>query len=202
MFIEQPSRWFRWLFPRALWRKDPSQPVVYLTFDDGPIPEATPFVLEVLKERGIRATFFLVGENAQRYPHLLQAILDAGHSIGNHTFNHYAGFRHSTDEYIDNISRADALLHSPLFRPPHGWMKQRQYKRLRERYTIVMWDLVTRDYSRRLTPEDIYNNVVRYARNGSIITFHDSLRSIDKLHKVLPQCLDYLISEGFSFDVL
>ncbi len=202
MIIEQPSLWLRWLFPSALWRKDVTQKTVYLTFDDGPIPEATPFVLDVLRERGIKATFFMVGQNAERYPELAQAVRDEGHSIGNHTYNHYAGFRHSIRTYTQNVSRADSILHSKLFRPPHGWLRPSQYLWLKRNFTIVMWDLVTRDYSRRLSAEDVYQNIVRYTRNGSIITFHDSLRSIDKLQTALPRCLDWLIENGYSFGVL
>ncbi len=202
MVIEQPPTWFRLIFPRAMWRKDTTKHVVYITFDDGPIPEATPFVLQTLRERGIKATFFMVGENAAKHPELLEAVKADGHSIGNHTYNHYAGIRHSTREYTENVSRADDILHTKLFRPPHGWLSTMQYFWLARRYKIVMWDLVTRDYSRRLTAEDVYKNIVKYARNGSIITFHDSLRSIDKLKEVLPKCLDKLIEEGYSFEVL
>ncbi len=202
MIIEQPSVWLRGFFPGALWRGDKRQKVVYLTFDDGPIPEATPFVLDTLRERGIRATFFMVGENAVRHPELLEAVRRDGHTIGNHTYNHYAGFRHTTRTYVKNVKLADEVLHSHLFRPPHGWLRIPQLLWLSRRYRIVMWDLVTRDYSRRITAQDVYDNVVHYARNGSIITFHDSLRSIDKLRKVLPQCLDYLISQGYRFETL
>ncbi len=194
--------WLRWLFPQALWRKDKNKKTVYLTFDDGPIPEATPFVLQILKERGIHATFFMVGENAKKHPELLEKVKEQGHVVGNHTYNHFAGIRHTTRCYLANVERANEVLHARLFRPPHGWMRMPQYLWLKRKYKIVMWDLVTRDYSRRLNAEDVYNNIVKYARNGSIITFHDSLRSIDKLQTALPRSLDWLIANGYSFDVL
>ncbi len=142
--------WLRWIYPRALWRMNPKEKVVYLTFDDGPIPEATPFILQTLRERGIRATFFMVGENAWRYPELLEAVRKEGHAIGNHTYNHMGGMKHTTPTYMDNVKKANDILHSTLFRPPHGWMRISHYIVLKRKYKIVMWDLVTRDYSRRL----------------------------------------------------
>ena len=199
MIIEQPAIWLRWLYPHALWRMDKNDRSVYLTFDDGPIPESTPFILETLAKFGARATFFMVGENVERYPELYQRIVDAGHRVGNHTYNHMGGAKHSIKTYTDNARRADELIHSNLFRPPHGWMRPSQYAWLSRTYTVVMWDLVTRDYSKWMTAEDVLNNVKRYARNGSIITFHDSLKSIDKLHFALPQALEWLKEQGYEF---
>ena len=202
MIIEQPAKWLRWIYPKAYWRMDRTEKKVYHTFDDGPIPEATPFILDTLKERGIKATFFMVGENAFRYPELLERVRAEGHAIGNHTYNHMGGAKHSINTYMNNIRKADEILHTHLFRPPHGWMKISQYAWLSRKYKVVMWDLVTRDYSRLLTADDVVNNIKRYARNGSIITFHDSLKSIDKLHTALPESLDWLIANGYSFGVL
>ena len=183
MIIEQPAIWLRWLFPRATWRMDHNERSVYLTFDDGPIPEATPFILQTLARYGIRATFFMVGDNVRKYPHLYQQIVDAGHQVGNHTFHHLGGFKHLTKTYIDDTEKANELIKAHLFRPPHGCMSHMEYLFLRRRYRIVMWDLVTRDYSKWMTADDVVANVKKYARNGSIITFHDSLKSIEKLHK-------------------
>lgn len=202
MFIEQPSKWLRWIYPKALWRMDRKERKVYLTFDDGPIPEATPFILQTLRERGIKATFFMVGENVYKHPELFEQIKADGHSIGNHTYNHMGGAKHSINTYMENIKKADELLHTNLFRPPHGWMKISQYFWLSRKYKVVMWDLVTRDYSKLLTAKDVVNNVKRYARNGSIITFHDSLKSIDKLKTALPESIDWLIKHGYSFGQL
>jgi len=172
---------------------------VYLTFDDGPIPEATPFILDTLREYGAKATFFIVGQNAERYPHLLQQIIDEGHRIGNHTYNHMGGAKHTVKTYSENAERANNILQTDLFRPPHGWMRLSQYAWLGRKYRIVMWDLVTRDYSRWMTANDVVENVERYARNGSIITFHDSLRSIDKLRFALPASLRWLKAQGYEF---
>ena len=202
MIIEQPAVFLRWIYPHALWRMDKREKAVYLTFDDGPIPEATPFILDTLERYGAKATFFMVGETARKYPHLLAEVKARGHRIGNHTNNHIGGFRWWSWLYLANVVEANKVLHTNLFRPPHGWMKMMQYRVLRHcGFRVVMWDVVTRDYSRRLTAEDVLNNVRRYTRPGSIITFHDSLKSIDKLKHALPEALQWLIQEGYEFKV-
>lgn len=202
MFIEQPAPFLRWMYPHAIWRMNRHEKAVYLTFDDGPIPEATPFILDVLDRFDAKATFFMVGENAQKYPHLLQEVRSRGHRIGNHTYNHIGGFRWWSWNYLANAKKANEILHSDLFRPPHGWMRPMQYQVIRHcGYKVVMWDVVTRDYSRLLSPEDVLSNVRRYTRPGSIITFHDSLKSIDKLKSILPQSLQWLSEQGYEFRV-
>ena len=199
MIIEQPAKWLRWIYPHALWRMDKHDHSVYLTFDDGPIPESTPFILETLARYDVKATFFMVGENVLRYHDLYNDIVNAGHRVGNHTFNHMGSFKHWTLSYAMNTSKANELIHSDLFRPPHGWMRPSVYWWLSRQYKIVMWDLVTRDYSKWLTGPDVFNNVKRYARNGSIITFHDSLKSIDKLRYALPKSIEWLKEQGYEF---
>ncbi|MCM1373392.1 MAG: polysaccharide deacetylase family protein [Bacteroides sp.] len=203
MFIEQPAQFLRWLYPHALWRMDPRHRSVYLTFDDGPIPQATPYILDVLDSLDIKATFFMVGDNARRYPHLLEEVRRRGHRIGNHTFNHIGGLKWFSWKYLGNVQKAEEILHTgKLFRPPHGWMKLMQYRVMRSTgWRVVMWDLVTRDYSDRLSPQDVLANVKRYARNGSIITFHDSAKSIDKLRVILPEALLWLKEQGYEFRV-
>ena len=201
MIIEQPTKWLRWLYPSAIWRMDPTEKAVYLTFDDGPIPESTPWLIETLDRYNVKATFFMVGDNVRKYPELLELIRSHGHRLGNHTFNHIGGITVASSRYLRNANEADKLIHSNLFRPPRGWMRNAQYIRLLRHYTIIMWDLVTRDYSKRLTAEEVYENVKKYTRNGSIITFHDSLRSIDKLKKILPKCIEWLRDEGYEFKV-
>lgn len=199
MFIEQPAKWLRWLYPNALWRMDRNERSVYLTFDDGPIPSSTPFILDTLAEYDAKATFFMVGENVLRYHDLYNRIVEEGHQVGNHTFNHMGSLKHWALTYGINIQKANELIHAHLFRPPHGWMRWSVYWWLSRRYQIVMWDLVTRDYSKWMTAEDVLNNVKRYARNGSIITFHDSTKSIDKLRYALPEALKWLKEQGYEF---
>lgn len=199
MFIEQPAKWLRWLYPNALWRMDRNERSVYLTFDDGPIPSSTPFILDTLAQYDAKATFFMVGENVLRYHDLYNRIVEEGHQIGNHTFNHMGSLKHWALTYGINIQKANELIHAHLFRPPHGWMRWSVYWWLSRRYQIVMWDLVTRDYSKWMTAEDVLRNVKRYARNGSIITFHDSTKSIDKLRYALPEALKWLKEQGYEF---
>ena len=202
MLIEQPSKWLRRIYPKALWRINPKEHAVYLTFDDGPIPESTPFILDTLKEYGAKATFFMVGENVKRHPDLYQRIVAEGHQVGNHTYNHMGSLKHYIVTYYNNVEEANEVIHSHLFRPPHGWMWFGAYNMLRRKYKIVMWDLVTRDYSHLLNAFDVLRNVVLYARNGSIITFHDSLKSIEKLRYALPASLRYLKEQGYEFKVI
>ena len=201
MFIEQPAKWLRWLYPHATWRMSPMEKAVYLTFDDGPIPEATPFILDTLARFNAKATFFMVGQNITRHPELFERIKAEGHQIGNHTYNHLGSFKHWTATYLFNVHRAQVVMKTPskLFRPPHGWMRWSVYFWLSKEYRVIMWDLVTRDYSKWITADDVLSNVKRFTRNGSIITFHDSLKSIDKLHTALPAALQWLQEQGYAF---
>lgn len=184
---------------------NPEDRAVYLTFDDGPIPEATPFILDTLARFNAKATFFVVGQNVQRHPELYERLIAEGHQVGNHTYNHLGSFKHWTATYLFNVHRAQIAMHDrpatsqPLFRPPHGWMRWSVYYWLCKEYRVIMWDLVTRDYSKWLHADDVLNNVKRYARNGSIITFHDSLKSIDKLRTALPAALQWLQEQGYEF---
>lgn len=201
MFIEQPPKILRWIYHRAHWRMDKDVKAVYLTFDDGPIPEITPWVLDLLDKYGIKATFFLVGDNVRKHPEEFRMIKERGHRLGNHTFNHIQGFKYLSYNYLANVNKADELIHSDLFRPPHGWMRWGQYMVLRNRYRIVMWDLVTRDYSKRLNGRQVLRIVKKYVRNGSIITFHDSLKSEKNIKYALPRAIEWLLEQGYEFKV-
>lgn len=201
MFIEQPPQFIRRLYPRACWRMDSSERAVYLTFDDGPIPEVTPWVLDVLDKYRIKATFFMVGDNVRKHPDEFKMVVERGHRIGNHTYNHLKGMAVHSDHYVANIDKADCYLSTNLFRPPHGLMRLRQYRALCERYHIIMWDLVTRDYNPKLNGRQILRKVQQYARPGSIITFHDSLRATHNLYYALPRAIEWLLAEGYEFKV-
>ena len=172
---------------------------VYLTFDDGPVPEVTPKVLDLLDEMNVKATFFMVGDNARRYPELVEEVTRRGHDVGNHTMHHLQGIKVTTRRYLRDIEEADRLLHTPYFRPPHGFLRPLQALALRRSHRLVMYDLVTRDYSDRLTAEDVKENVRRLARPGSIIVFHDSLKSLPRLFDALPECIGWLRDNGYSF---
>ena len=201
MLIEQPPLLYRLLFPEAVWRiKHKGRKVVYLTFDDGPIPEETPWVLDTLDHYGVKATFFLVGDNVRRHPELLEEIRRRGHSWGNHTMHHLQGFKEDSIRYYRDILEADELIGSVLFRPPHGIMRWEQARRIKHHFNIVMYDLVTRDYSRHMTPEKVLENVKRYVRNGSIIVFHDSIKASRNMRYALPRAIEWLKSQGYEFE--
>ena len=195
----QLPEWVTKLFPDAIWRLPTGEKVVYLTFDDGPIPEVTPLVLDLLKERDIKATFFCVGENVSKYPELFKRIKAEGHSVGNHTYNHLQGMKYSTSDYLQNIEKANSLIRSNMFRPPHGWLTRLQYWSIIGKYKLVMWDVISCDYDSSLSPEKCFRNVADFVRDGSIITFHDSLKAKKNVLAALPKTIDYLTKEGYSF---
>ncbi|MCC8118489.1 MAG: polysaccharide deacetylase family protein [Bacteroidales bacterium] len=197
--IEQPPLVYRLLFPEAIWRiKKRQRKVAFLTFDDGPIPEVTPWVLDVLDRYGVKATFFMVGDNVRRNPELYQEVKRRGHSYGNHTMHHLQGFKTRSMNYYRDILEADNYIESTLFRPPHGIMRWSQSHAIKSHFNIVMYDLVTRDYSKKLGPEQVFDNVKKFARNGSIIVFHDSLKAWRNLQEVLPRAIEWLQAQGFE----
>lgn len=203
MLIEQPPFFYRLLFPGGHWRIPvKNEKVIYLTFDDGPIPEITPWVLDLLDKYHIKATFFCVGDNVRKYPDIYQQVLDRGHQVGNHTHNHLQGITTLSKNFIGNAELASQYIKSTLFRPPHGHMRIFQSLALRKKYKIVMWDVVTRDYSKRQTPEQVLDNVKRYARNGSIVVFHDSLKAEKNMKYALPAAIEWLLEQGYVFKVI
>ena len=204
MLIERIPEWLRKLAKDAVFMipQREGEKKVYLTFDDGPIPEVTPRLLDLLDSYGIKATFFMVGDNVRKYPELFADVKRRGHRVGNHTMHHLQGLRESKDAYLADVADADRYIGSDLFRPPHGWMKRSQGKELSAKYRIVMYDLVTRDYSKHLDAGDVFDNVKKYARPGSIIVFHDSLKSLTRLFEALPKSIEWLMEQGYKFDVL
>ena len=202
MFIEQPPWIYRVFFPGTVWRVQSKEKCVYLTFDDGPIPEVTPWVLDVLDTYQIKATFFFVGDNVRKYPDIYNMTLERGHQVGNHTHNHIQGFCTNSKDYLANVAKAAEWIHSDLFRPPHGHMRRPQLLFLKKDYRIVMWDVVTRDYSPHMTSQGVTNVVKKYTRNGSIIVFHDSLKAIGRIEEALSQSIEWLINQGYQFKTL
>ena len=199
MFIEQPPWFYRALFPGATWRIPSDEQCVYLTFDDGPIPQVTPWVLNTLDQYGVKATFFMVGDNVRKHPDVFRMVVERGHAVGNHTFHHIQGIRYSTRGYLADVELAARLIPGNLFRPPHGHMRFPQLLRLRKTHRIVMWDVVTRDYSPRLSPQQVLANVKRYTRNGSILVFHDSLKAERNMRWAMPRAIEWLLQEGYRF---
>jgi peptidoglycan/xylan/chitin deacetylase (PgdA/CDA1 family) len=159
-------------------------------------------VLDMLDAYGIRATFFMVGDNVRRHPELLDEVRRRGHDVGNHTMHHLQGQKVTTMRYLRDVEDANQLIRSPFFRAPHGWLRPRQAMALRKKYKLIMYDLVTRDYSRRLTAPEVLDNVKRYSRPGSIIVFHDSLKSLPRLFEALPASIEWLKAEGYEFATL
>lgn len=201
--IVQPPLIYRALFPEAVWRvQAQGRKVAFLTFDDGPVPEATPRVLEILARYDVKATFFMVGDNARRYPVLYEAVKAAGHAVGNHTMHHMRGRKTSFRRYIRDVLEANELLQTPMFRPPHGLLSFRQARLIQKHLNMVMYDVVTRDYARHITPDEVVDNVRRYARNGSIIVFHDSEKSAATTIAALPAAIEWLLENGFELRAL
>ena len=195
--------WMQKLYPGVVWRKDKDRKVIYLTMDDGPIPQCTPQVLDILSQYGVKATFFMVAENAVRYPSLLERVRNEGHSIGNHTYHHVRGYKVDCQKYMDDVLLAEQVLGTKLFRPPHGRMKASQKREiLTQGYTICLWDVLTHDYNPNFSVDHMLSVVKRYVRNGSIITCHDSLKSRDRVLKLLPRMIEFLLDQGYEFATL
>lgn len=202
-WVVQPPLLYRLLFPEAIWRvKKKGKKVVFLTFDDGPVPEVTPHILDILDSFGVKATFFMVGENALRHPELVEEVRRRGHAVGNHTMHHLKGMSTKGRRYLRDVMQADEILHTTIFRPPHGLLRWSQSAVIRRHYNLIMYDVVTRDYAKHITPEEVVDNVRRYSRNGSIIVFHDSLKSRANTLPALPRAIKWLIAHGFEFHTL
>jgi peptidoglycan/xylan/chitin deacetylase (PgdA/CDA1 family) len=202
-------RWVKLLFNNLVWDLPNTHQKVYLTFDDGPIPVVTEWVLDLLKSENVKATFFCIGANIQKHPEIYQRILTEGHQIGNHTFNHLNGWKTPTKEYLYNIQICENEMErmannsKKLFRPPFGKITLNQSKALQNLgYKIIMWDVVSYDYNRAVTPEECLKNVVVKSAQGSIIVFHDSLKAEKNLKYALPKAIHFLKNNGFNFDVL
>jgi len=191
------------LYSRCLWRFSTSKKEIYLTFDDGPTPKVTQFVLEQLQKHNAKATFFCIGKNVVNHPEILQQIINDGHSIGNHTHNHLNGWKNHNKKYLENISDASKVIPSKLFRPPYGKIKFSQTKQLKKLgYTIVMWDVLSADFDTSITNKQCLQNVLDNTEKGSIVVFHDSIKAEEKLRYTLPKTLKYFGDLGYSFKAL
>jgi peptidoglycan/xylan/chitin deacetylase (PgdA/CDA1 family) len=193
-------KWVQQLYPSCIWSipgndgKD-----IYLTFDDGPIPEVTPWVLDELRKHNARATFFCIGENVKKNPGLLQAIIKEGHSIGNHTNSHVNGWETLYRPYLEDIEKCDKVFKSNLFRPPYGKLKPLQLRAIREKYHIIMWSFLTGDYLSNLNCMERLTEIKQQAGPGSIIVFHDSLKAEKNLRILLPEVLNFYAQNGYTF---
>lgn len=212
MYLVRPGWLMRKIYSSAVWRISTNEKKIFLTFDDGPIPEITPWVLSVLKEYKAKATFFCVGANIEKYPEVFQQIISEQHSIGNHTFNHLNGWKTKTRDYVENISLCNSVIekelsviNSPLsipFRPPYGKIKRSQLSVLRSQYSVIMWDVLTGDFDQTISADKCLKNTLTKTREGSIVVFHDSLKAKKNLFYVLPKFLEHFSKEGFGFERL
>jgi peptidoglycan/xylan/chitin deacetylase (PgdA/CDA1 family) len=191
------------LFRDALCRINESgKKTAYLTFDDGPIPEVTPAILDILSKYGVKATFFCVGDNVRKYPEIFQRLIKEGHTIGNHTFHHMNGWKASDEKYIRDIAQCAELVKSNLFRPPYGRIKFSQYKRVKEKYKVVLWDVLSGDYDMSLSGQKCFDIVKKNTRPGSILVFHDNIKAQNKIPELLTKTLDFMRDSGYMLKPL
>jgi peptidoglycan/xylan/chitin deacetylase (PgdA/CDA1 family) len=205
LYLTSSPFWLQWFYPTLTWHKNRKEKVIFLTFDDGPIPVVTPFVLNTLKNFNAEATFFCIGENIDKYPEIFSDVISAGHKVGNHTYHHLKGWNTEDGDYLDNIKKCSKFTGSNLFRPPYGRIKKSQISAIREQIPeteIVMWDVLSGDFDPTINAKTCVRNVLKNSQNGSIIVFHDSLKAFGRLEQSLPIILETLISRGFVFRTL
>jgi peptidoglycan/xylan/chitin deacetylase (PgdA/CDA1 family) len=196
------------VFDKFIWNKNRDEKTIYLTFDDGPVPGITDFVLNELSKRDMKATFFMVGANVEKHPNLAKEVLQAGNGIGNHTFNHLDGYRNPDALYLENIEKCQKILQDTLdvspvnFRPPYGKISKTQSKFVLPKYQIIMWDVLSGDYDPDQSPVRCLSKTIQYSRNGSIVLFHDQQKTERVVKKVLPDYLDFIIDKGFQTGLL
>ena len=188
------------IFYRLKWKFKTSEKVVFFTFDDGPTPEVTDFVLNILDKYNAKATFFCLGRNVEKYPEIYNRIVLKEHKTGNHTYSHLDGWKTNSKRYMADTNFARTLIKSRLFRPPYGKLRQTQKLKLLKRYKVVMWDVLSYDYDQKTTPEKCLYNVLHHIKKGSIVVFHDSLKAKKNLYYTLPRTLKFLSEEGYKFE--
>lgn len=205
-YFSKTPRWLKKIYSTCVWDIPPTkEKIIYLTFDDGPNPEATPFVLTELDKYNAKATFFCIGNNVETYPEIYKSVIAAGHSVGNHTFNHLNGWKTNDVKYLQNVIQAKKIIDSNLFRPPYGRISRSQIKALishEHSFKIIMWDVLSGDFDKGISSKKCLKNVVSNAANGSTIVFHDSTKAFKHLQYVLPLTLKYFSEKGFRFEKL
>ena len=202
MYLTRPSLLVRKIYSKAVWKINTSEKKIFLTFDDGPAPEATPWVLNTLKKYNAKATFFCVGDNVKKNPDIYDRIISEGYLTGNHTYNHLRGWTTSTSTYIENVEKCSALVSSKLFRPPYGKLSYSQFKILHSKFSIIMWDVLSADFDKNLSKEKCLKKTIQNTREGSIVLFHDSLKASENLYYTLPKYLQHFSEQGYVFESL
>lgn len=209
LFIKIPT-WVQFFFKNHTWSVKTDRKEIYVTFDDGPTPEITEWVLTQLAKYNAKATFFCIGKNIEAHPEIFKKIIQARHSIGNHTYNHLKGWNVKTDAYLDNIKKTETLLNSyqlpntkRLFRPPYGKIKRSQTKKIKEEnYEIIMWKVLSADFDNSISKEKCLENVLKNSTKGAIVVFHDSIKAANNMKYALPKVLEYYSKKGYSFRAL
>lgn len=202
MYLVKTPRLIQNLLPTFTWRIPTEEKVLYLTFDDGPIPEVTPWVLDTLRRFNAKATFFCVGDNVKKHPSVFQQVLAEGHAVGNHTFNHLNGWDSENISFFHNVRHCAKLVKSSLFRPPYGRLTPKQTQFLTRHYQIVMWDVLSGDFDQTISKEDCLSNVMASTKRGSIIVFHDSQKAAERMMYTLPRVLEHFAAKGYRFESL
>lgn len=205
MYLIKSPFVLKWFYPSLIWNKSRDHKVIYLTFDDGPIPDVTDFVLKTLKRYNAKGTFFCIGDNIRKHPDIFNKIKNDAHAIGNHTFNHLKGWDTPVDKYIANFQKCQDLTGTQLFRPPYGRIKKSQISKIKALHAnmeIIMWDVLSGDFDTNLSPEACCDNVIKNAGNGSIVVFHDSLKAYERLKYALPRVLSHFAEQGYRFRTL
>ena len=205
MYLVKTPRLLKKLYPQLTWDMPTGNRCIYLTFDDGPIPIVTPWVLNILQQYNAKATFFCIGDNVSKHPDEFKQLKNAGHAIGNHTYNHLKGWDTDDKTYLQNFLLADEQLHANLFRPPYGRIKRSQIKLLKQAkpdLDIIMWDVLSGDFDVNLQPERCLQNVIKHTKDSSIVVFHDSIKAFGRLQYVLPRAMEYWSKEGYNFNPL
>ncbi len=198
----QPQKALRLLYPKAIWNVKAVSQTLYLTFDDGPIPGLTEWVLDTLRDYNVKATFFCVGNNILNNRVIFERIISEGHSVGNHTFNHIKGFKTKTTDYLIDTERCETFTNTKLFRPPYGQLKKSQYRKLLlNGYKIIMWDVISYDYE-NIKPETCLKNVIKNVKNGSIILFHDNVKAETRIKYALPKTIEHFLKLNYKFAAL
>lgn len=206
MYFFKTPKLFEYCYPEAIWHGDRNNKRVYLTFDDGPVPIVTDYILDLLSEYGIKATFFCVGENVKYHPKIFNRLAEEGHNIGNHTYNHLNGWKVSDNEYLENIQKCTDIIRQagyqdslPLFRPPYGRIRRKTLKEISKTYKIIMWDVLSYDFAVRISNETCLSKSLKHTNNGSIIIFHDSIKTYEKIKLVISQYIMSLLEENYEF---
>ena len=200
-FVKTPAL-LRAVYGKCIWKINTREKIIYLTFDDGPVPEATSFVLDELNKWSAKATFFCIGKNVAAHPELFERIKLENHTIGNHTYDHLNGWNCPDTTYYENVQQCSDLFVSDLFRPPYGKLKPSQYRHLKQQYSIVMWDVLSYDFDTNVSAEKVWWNVMKHTGGGSIVVFHDSLKALPHLRFVLPRTLEHFTKTGYKFKPL